>query len=97
MARQERNIFTPLMKCWKLNRYDAQAVIQVFPESALGNFLLKILIGGGDDADVDVVFLGAADRPDFTFLQHAIEFDLHGQTHVSDFIHEECSAVGSPE
>ena len=73
----------------------AQAVVEVFAESAFGNFLREILVGGGDHAHVHVAFFRAAQRPDLAFLQHAVKLHLHGQAHVADLVHEQRAAVGS--
>src|SRR5271165_4369130 len=40
---------------------DVEAIEEVLAERATGNFLLEILVGGGDDADVDVECLVGAD------------------------------------
>ena len=76
-----------------MNGNHAQAIIEVFAEAALGDFLLEILVGGGDYADIHVVLFRAAERPDFSFLQNAIELHLHGETHVSNLVHEKSAVM----
>ena len=77
-----------------MNRNNAEAVIKVFTEPALGDLFGEILIGRGNDPHVDVIFFGAAQRPDFTFLQHPVQLHLHGQAHVANLVHEQGAAVG---
>ena len=97
MASEQWNVFAALAQRRKLQRNDAQAVVEVLAEAAFGDFLFEVLVGGGDDADVHVAFFGAADGADFAFLEDAVELDLHGQGHVADFVHEEGAAVGGAE
>ena len=73
---------------------DAQAVVKVFAKVSGDDFSFEILVGGGNDADVHINFLGASERTHFPFLQDAIELHLHGQAHVSDLVEEECAAIG---
>src|SRR5208282_3989979 len=97
VASQERNIFAALAQGWKLYGNNAQAIVQIFAEAAFSNFLFELLVGGGDDANVNIRFFGAADGADFSFLKDAVEFHLHGEAHIADFVHEEGSAVGGFE
>ena len=47
-----------------------EAVIKVFTKTPLTHPLLQVTVGGRNDANVDGVAFIAAQRPDFTFLQH---------------------------
>src|SRR5580704_13631785 len=97
MPCQEGYILAALPQCGDLDGNNAQAVVQVFAEAAFCNLFFKFLVGGGDNADIYVDFFGAADGPDFAFLEDAIEFHLHGQAHVANFVHKERAAMGSLE
>src|SRR6266436_6340808 len=97
MPGEERNIFATLAERRQLDGDHAEAVIEILAEAALGNLLLEILVGGGDDSDVDVIFFVATNRPDLAFLEHAVQLDLHGQAHIADFVNEQRTAVSSLE
>src|SRR6266403_382542 len=97
MAREKRNIFAAFAQRGNLNGNDAEAVVEVLAEAAFRNLFLELLVGSGDDADVDVGFLGAADGADFAFLKDTVELHLHGQAHVADLVHEERASMSSLE
>src|SRR5437762_176467 len=52
VAHQKKNIFRTLAKRRDLNGENVEAVIKVATESALADEFGKILVGGGDDADI---------------------------------------------
>ena len=54
LARQQRNIFAAFAQRRQMDGNHAEAVIEVLAEPAFGNFLVEILVGGGDHANVDV-------------------------------------------
>ena len=80
-----------------MNGENVQPVEQVAAEGALGNQLGKILIGGGDDADVYALRAIAAQALELLLLEHAKQFGLQFQREVSDFIEEKRAAVGEFE
>ena len=51
-------------------------------------------MGGGDQFEIDPLRLAAAQRGDFTLLQHAQQTRLHMQRHVADLIQKQASAIG---
>ena len=57
--------------------------------------MIEILVGGADDADVDLDRLMTADALDHLVLQEAQQLDLHRQRHVADFVEEEGAAIGA--
>ena len=71
-----------------------EAVIKVFAEGAFLEALFERLVGGGDDADIDLDGSVFADAPDFALLQDAEEAALEHRGHGADFIEEDGSAVG---
>ncbi len=72
----------------------ADAVVQIFAETAQLHLLAQRSVGGGDDADVHREQLGAAHRLHATLLQHPQQAGLGRQGHVADFVEEQCAAVG---
>ena len=67
---------------------DAQAIKKVFTEVAAGNGPLQVAISGCDNADVNIDFLRAAERPDFFTLDDTEQLGLKLQAELADFVEE---------
>src|SRR5712691_9116384 len=80
-----------------MDRDHTQTIVKVLTEAALCNLLFELLVGGRNDANIDVGFFRASQRAYFSFLKHAIQFDLHRRGHVADLVHKERAAMGSLE
>ena len=52
-----------------MDRNDVEAVEEVFAETTFGYFLLQILVGGGDDTDVDLDGFVATNAGNLVLLQ----------------------------
>ncbi|MDT4824412.1 hypothetical protein FQZ97_576590 [compost metagenome] len=94
---QQRNVFHTLAQRRHLDGEYVEAVIEVFAEAAGLDHLLEVLVGGGDDAHIDVLRLVAAHALEGALLQHAQQLDLHRQRHVADLVEEQGAAVGQLE
>src|SRR6266550_2250823 len=97
IANQQREIFGALAERGNLNGENIQTVIEVAAKGALGNAFRKILIRGGDDADVHALRAIAAEPFEFLLLQHAKKLRLKFEGKVADFVEEERAAVGEFE
>src|SRR6204780_3673146 len=64
---------------------------------AVGDSLLGIFVGGGNDAHVDRGFDFAAEAADFVVFEDAQKFRLSGCGHFADFVEEQGAAVGEFE
>ncbi len=51
---EERDVFFAVAQGRDEEGDDVEAVEEVFAEVAAGDLLFEVLVGGGDDADVDV-------------------------------------------
>ena len=69
-------------------------MIEIAPEAAGLDELLKIAVGGDDDAHVHGSRPVGADAFDLAFFEHAQQLGLHGGRHVADFVEEERAAMG---
>src|SRR5712671_3008707 len=65
------------------------AVVQILAERVLAHHLRKIFICGCNHANVDRRLYRATQRTDNTLLDHSQQFNLHGQTHFTDFIEKD--------
>lgn len=97
MQHEGRDVFAAAAQRGQLDGDDVEAVEQVLAEFALAHGLAEIDVGGGDDADVDLDFLDAAEVHEAAILQNAQDFRLRVHTHGGDFIEEERAAVGDFE
>ncbi len=86
---QKRNVLAALAQRRHGNRNHAQAVVKILAEGVLGDLLVEIAVGGGDDAHVDGDLAGTAHRAHAALLQHAQQLDLHGQGHLADFVEKD--------
>ena len=93
MTYEKWNVLAPLAKRRDVNRDDVQAIEQVFAETILGNLALEILVRRGEDADVHLDRLRAADARDDAVLQDAEHLGLRGEAHVAHFVEEERAAM----
>ena len=56
--------------------------------------LLEIVVGGRDDAHVEIDPLGAADPANSAILERSQQGFLAGQSEISDLVEKDCPAVG---
>jgi hypothetical protein len=53
-----------------------------------------IVVRRGDDAHIDRMRAGRAERPELALLQHAQQLDLEHRAGIADFVEEDGAAVG---
>ena len=76
---------------------DVQPVEQVLAEAAVRQALFQILVGGGDDAHVDLLAARRPQRPDLALLQDAQQLGLQRGRQLADLVEEQGAAVGLDE
>jgi len=86
---EERDIFGTFPEGWDHDPVGADPVIEVAAESATGNILAQITVGGGDDPGGTLFRDIGADGVVFLFLEEAQELDLGRFGQVADFVQEE--------
>src|SRR5437899_569648 len=69
----------------------------VVAERALAYEFRKILVRGGDNADIHALCAVAPEALEFLFLQNAQQFGLEVERKVADFIKKERASVGQFE
>jgi hypothetical protein len=94
---EERDIFAAGAEGRQLQADDVEAVEEVFAEAALADGVLQVDVGGGDDADVDLDLLHAAEMHEAAVLEDAQNLGLHVHAHGADLVEEESTAVGDFE
>jgi hypothetical protein len=73
---------------------DTDAVEEVFAELALVDHLLKVVVGGSNEAEVDLARTLGADTLDGLFLEDAEQLALEEEWERADLVEEEGAAVG---
>ena len=68
---------------------DVQAVEEVLAEPALLHHPPQVDVGGGDDADVDLDRLDAAEAHELALLNHAQQLGLGLERDVADLVEED--------
>src|SRR5262244_312905 len=76
MACETWNVFFALAKRRDEKGYDVQSIKQILPKGATGDFLLQVLIGRGQHADVDGKRLAGANRLKTLLFKNPKDFGL---------------------
>src|SRR5713101_7433703 len=80
------DISFPFAEWRQIDRKSIQPVIQIFAELSVPNHLFQVLVGRGNEANIDSRCTCTADSLKLTFLEHAEQLGLKLQRHVSNFI-----------
>ena len=91
---QKRNVFRALAQRRQSQREDVQSVIEVAAEPSGAHVFHQVAIGGGDDPDVNVNRIAAAEPLEFALLQYAQQHHLQLRRQLSDLVQKERAAVG---
>ncbi len=94
---EERDVLPALAQGRDADREDVQPVVEVGPEAARLDGGLEVVVGGGDEADVDLPRLARADPLELSLLEDAEELRLEVEAEVPDLVEEEGAAVGELE
>ena len=94
MLGQGADVLGPLAQRGQAQIHDIQAIEQVFAERAVLDGFRQVAVGGGDDADVDLDRLGAADPVDLALLDGAQQLGLQARVHLADFVQQQRAAIG---
>ena len=76
-----------------MNRNNHQPVIQILTKSAFIRFLEQVAMGSGDQPDVYLESLGAANPHNLFLLNHPQQLDLQHQRHITNLIKKQCPVV----
>ena len=91
------DVAAPLAQRRHLHRHDVEAEVEILAEAPLLDGAFERLVGGGDDAAVDLEDLAAAEAGDLALLQHAQQLGLQLERHVGDLVEQHGAALGELE
>ena len=97
MIDQRRNVFAALAQRRQLDVKDVETIEEVGAELPFLDEQLEVLVGGGDDAEIDLDGLVAADAHDLALLQDAQQVGLRLEADVADLVEEDRAAFGDFE
>ena len=97
MLEQHQRILAALAQRGDLQRRDVQPVVEVGAEAPLVGGLAQVLLGRGDNPDIQRNQLVGTHALHDAFLQQAQQLDLHVQAHALDLVEEQGAAVGMLE
>src|SRR5688572_5653048 len=86
------NLLAPRAQRRHLEADDAEAIVEILAELALGHPLLKIGVGGGQHADVHGQRPRLANRQNLSLFEEAQQLRLHVERHVTDLVEEQRAA-----
>src|SRR5262249_55547127 len=95
--RQERDVLSAVAEWGEGDGKYAQAIVEIFPEVALGDGLLQVAVGGGDDPHVDPNGHAATNALELALLENPQELGLGRQRQLADLVEEQGPAVGQLE
>src|SRR4029453_3382998 len=93
MTRARRNVPRAFAQRRNADREYRQPKIQIFPELLRGDRRLQLAVRRGNDADVDVKRLRAADTFEPLFLERTEDLCLEPQREIPDFVEKQRAAV----
>ena len=97
VLRQQRNVLVPLAQRRQLHGDDVQAVEEILAELPLLHHLAQLDVRRGDDPDVDLDRLDAAEAHELALLDHAQQLGLRLERDVADLVEEDRALVGELE
>src|SRR5262245_9527552 len=93
MAREDGDVFLAIAQGRNKKGNYVEAIEEILAEAAVGNLLLEILVGGGDDADIHADRLIGTDGFEALLFEHPENFGLRAEAHVADLVEEERAAI----
>ena len=97
MLGQRHDLARPIAQRRHANLDHVEAIIEVLAKALLAHRLFERLVGGGDDAGVDLRGRRAADPLESLVLQKAQQLGLQRGREVADLVEKDRAAVGRLE
>src|SRR5262249_4485073 len=89
MLDQHADVLPPLAKRRQKKREHEHSMKQILPKLALAHLRFKVTMSGDDDAHIHDNCTIASNALDLTFFEHAQQFRLHSERHISDFVEKD--------
>ena len=86
---KERNILATLAQRGHFNRKHIQPIVQILTKRTFVDHFFQIAVSRSQNAHIGLYRARTAHPFEALLLQHAQQFDLHGQRHITDFVEEQ--------
>ena len=83
---ERRNVVAAFAKRGNAHGENVEAIVEVAAEAAGADFFGEIAICGGDETDVDLNCVGAAEALELALLQNTQQQNLHFLRQFADFV-----------
>ena len=97
MMREQPDVFSSFAERRQRDRYDRDAVVEVFAEISALHFLGEVAIRRGHDPHIDGDRRRRPDAFERALLQRAQQLHLHRMVELTDLVEEERAAIGRLE
>ena len=94
VAEEQGHVLGPSAQGRDVNGNGGKPEVEVLAKTAFLHHFLKLAVGGGDDADIDLAVAGVADASHLVVFQDAQQPGLELVIHVADLIEKQGSQVG---
>ena len=94
MFGEGNNVLRSLAQRWNTELELSEAMEKILTEAAVLDRSFEVLVGGGDDADVNFNLAVAAETVERLTVEYAQQLDLSLQLQLADFVKEKCALVG---
>src|SRR4051794_22708316 len=94
MLRQKWNVILALAQRRQVNRDDVETIQQVFAERPRMNSLVRVFVGGGQQAHVNGNLVRTAKTAHPSLFKHAQQLRLQERRHLAYLTQQESPAVG---
>ena len=94
---EQRDVVLAIAQRRQLDRDHVEAVEEILAELPFLHHLPQVDVGRGDDADVDLDRLHAAEPHEVALLDHAQQLGLRLERDVADLVEEDAALVGEVE
>src|SRR5207237_10366430 len=92
MLNEKDEVFPALPQRWQLDGEAAQAKVEVLAKATIGDERREVLVGRGQDADIRLDGLIAAEPLELLLLQEPKHLALRQCGHVGHFVEQDGSA-----
>ena len=91
---ERHDVFGTLAQRRHTNAHDVEAIEQILPKAALGDFRSQVAIRGAHHPDVHLATEGRADTPDLLLLKDSQQLRLGTRREIGNLVEEQRAAVG---
>src|SRR5689334_791747 len=93
LGEQHEDVFLAVAQRGQREVVFVEARVEILAEAALLEQLAQLSVGGADDAHVDRLGLGGAEREELLRLEDAQQLRLRVERHVADLVEQQGAAV----